>query len=76
MNLMPTNETVSANVRAAMQAVGMTQIELAQHIGLHQGRLSDRLRNRTPWKLDEVTKAAAALAVPLDQLLATGEPAA
>jgi transcriptional regulator with XRE-family HTH domain len=73
---LPTNQEVSANVRAEMARVGMTQAALAAGLGMHQSRLSDRLRDNVSWRIDELTKTAELLSVPLDQLLASGEPAA
>ena len=66
--LKPTNDQVSANIRAEIARKSMTQTELAAGLGIHQSALSERLRGRVSWRLEELTTAAEILGVTFEQL--------
>lgn len=65
-----TAERTGANVRAEMARRGLSQIELAQQLGMSQSMLSYRLSGKTVFNIDELTRVAAALEVPLTALVA------
>lgn len=65
-----TAEQTGANVRAEAARRGMTQMELAQQLGMSQSMLSYRLAGKTVFNIDELTRVAAALQVPITALLA------
>lgn len=58
-----TQEAISLQVRVYMALERMSQTTLAGHLGMAQGRVSDRLNGRTEWT-----------ATDLDVLLALGVP--
>jgi transcriptional regulator with XRE-family HTH domain len=58
-----------ANVRAEMARRGVTQQTLAAHLNLPQSAVSNRLRGKTAFNVNELAAAAAFLGVPLSALL-------
>lgn len=48
------SRTVASNVRAEMGRYNVTQQRIAAALGLKQQNVSDRLRGRTPFTLDEI----------------------
>lgn len=57
------------NVAAEMARSGLTQIDLAGMLGMHQTALSRRLTGRTEWTLSEAKRVADVLGVELSVLL-------
>ena len=78
MELTPTSgtasERVAANVRAELDARGMSQSTLADLLHCSEATLSRRLRGLHPWKVNEVEAAAKVLGLDVNDL--TGETAA
>lgn len=70
------SETVAANVRAEMGRARVTQVVLAQALGISQASMSGRLRGLIPWRVDEVAATAAALGVPFADLVREREAVA
>jgi len=48
---------------------GISQAELAEHLGTNQASVSARLRGRTPFNINELTAIAQRLNVPLSDLM-------
>lgn len=65
-----TAERTGANVRAEMARRGLSQVALAEQLGISQSMLSNRLAGKTVFNIDELTRIAAALDVPIAALLA------
>lgn len=65
---MTIDETIGAQVHAAMWRARVSQVQLAGALGLDQAAVSRRLRGRTPWKASEVLSAAALLGVSITDL--------
>lgn len=63
----------SAAVREALRSRGLRQVQVAPLLGLSQVALSDRLRGRTPFTLQDLDRIAEHLGIPVAELL---EPAA
>ena len=68
MALTPTAQT-GRNVRAEMARAGVSQIDLAERVGLSQSGLSKRLRGVVPFDVNELDSIATALDVPIADLL-------
>lgn len=66
MNL---NQTVAAEVRAAMARAGKRQADIAGVIGMHQGSLSKRLSGDMPFRVDELVQIARAVDVAPSELI-------
>lgn len=49
------SEAIRVEVRAHLARIGVTQGQLAKALGVSQQSVSDRMRGRTPWTLDETT---------------------
>lgn len=56
-------------IREAMSSSGVTQIALAERLGLTQPAVSARLAGRTPITVDELRTIAAFLNVPVADLV-------
>jgi transcriptional regulator with XRE-family HTH domain len=69
----PLTQIVASGVRAEMARRGLSQQQLADKAGISQQTLSRRIRidSPTPFDTDELERVAAALDVPVEQLLAT-----
>lgn len=65
-----TAERTGANVRAEMARRGLSQVALAEQLGISQSMLSNRLAGKTVFNIDELTRIAGLLDVPLSALLA------
>lgn len=61
---------VGANVRAELARAGKTQAWLAGVLHMKQQSVSDRLRGVVAFDVDEVTRVASALGLPVSTLLA------
>lgn len=66
-----TREQIGANVRAALEANGLTQQNLADALGRSQTVISDRLRGVTHFRVDELQIVARLTGTTLDELVAT-----
>ena len=75
MALTPTAQT-GRNVRAEMARAGVSQIDLAERVGLSQSGLSKRLRGVVPFDVNELDAIATALGVPAVSLLPQPEAVA
>ena len=75
MALTPTAQT-GRNVRAEMARAGVSQIDLAERVGLSQSGLSKRLRGVVPFDVNELDSIATALGVPVVALLPQPEAVA
>ena len=75
MALTPTAQT-GRNVRAEMARAGVSQIDLAERVGLSQSGLSKRLRGVVPFDVNELDAIATALGVPVVSLLPQPEAVA
>ena len=75
MALTPTAQT-GRNVRAEMARAGVSQIDLAERVGLSQSGLSKRLRGVVPFDVNELDSIATALGVPVVSLLPQSEAVA
>jgi len=60
---------VGKKIRAAMAYAGISQTELAKHLGTNQASVSARLRGRTPFNINELTAIAQHLNMPLSDLM-------
>lgn len=76
MNYSALSHHVAAEIRAEMARQRMSLAELAGRIGLSESTLRRRLDGRTPFGLDEFARTAAALNVPVEQLMPPGTDAA
>ena len=65
-----TNQRINQNIRAELARKQMTQMQVAEILGLTQSSVSSRLRGDTRWKLDELVILAEALHVDAATLLA------
>jgi transcriptional regulator with XRE-family HTH domain len=63
------DEAVGQNLHMTMWRRGIPQTRLAERLGVTQGTLSRKLRGKSPWTLDEVYAAAAALGCDPKELL-------
>ena len=52
------DQTVAANIRAEAARVGVTQVMLANHLGISQSGVSARFKGRVEWSLREVEAVA------------------
>src|SRR5262245_26437849 len=66
-------QAVATRVRAFRKQRGLTQAELAANAGLAEGTISRLEKNHEPPTLNSLARIAAALGVPIEQLL-TGVP--
>lgn len=64
-----TNQRINDNIRAELARKRMTQQQVASVLELSQASVSDRLVGRTAWKVNELTRLAEALDVPVASLL-------
>jgi transcriptional regulator with XRE-family HTH domain len=69
MTEMTAAKLVGGNVRAELARAGKTQAWLAGVLGLSQQVVSERLRGRVAFDVDELTKVAGALGVPVAALM-------
>jgi transcriptional regulator with XRE-family HTH domain len=60
---------VSLNIRAGMARAGVNQTQLAEALGMRQAGVSDRLRGRVPWTVDQLVTVADVLGCRPSQLL-------
>ena len=67
-------EEIAANVRAAMARKRLDQTSLAATLGISRSALSDRCRGITNFRVDELQLVAAALEVPLSDLIEPRSP--
>lgn len=69
------NQTAAAEIRAEMGRQQLTHRELARRLDWNHVSLGRRLKGTSPLSLDELDHIAAALNVPMQQLLgpATGQ---
>lgn len=74
MNPTPAS-SVADRVRKHILVAEVSQDELGLKIGLSQPAISRRMTGAMPWRLDELEKLAAALGLPLVELL-DGSPLA
>lgn len=70
-----TNQRINENIRAELARQQMTQMQVADLLQLSQSGVSSRLRGDTRWRVDELTRLAEALRIPVAVLLAE-QPAA
>jgi transcriptional regulator with XRE-family HTH domain len=56
-------------IRIWLDLLGLTQVELADRLGISTYALSRRMQGRQPWRAFEVRQAADALGVPQTSLL-------
>lgn len=68
----PTTLAVAANVRSLMALRGLTQHDVARHLGISQQAVSDRLRGETVWNVNELADVALLLDVTAASLLVDG----
>lgn len=59
----------SANIRAELARAQVTQIALAEYLGISQASVSAKLKGKTPWSLAEVGAVALALEVDPAELI-------
>lgn len=71
-----TAERVGTNVRAEMTRAGVSQTTLAEQLGMSQPALSKRLLGKQVFDIDELTRVAEHLGVPVAVLLADHTAAA
>lgn len=64
-------DVISANIRAELARRRGAQADLAELLSCSQGAISDRMRGRTRFQIEELEAIAAFLEVPLEHLLAT-----
>lgn len=69
------NESVAREVRAEMARRRWGQHAMAARLGWSQAFLSRRLTGRTPFSTHDLEKVAAALEVPVAQLIQPAHPA-
>lgn len=65
-----TAERTGANVRAEMARRNLSQKDLAERLAMSQSGLSYRLAGKTVFDIDELTRVAEVLEVPVSALLA------
>ncbi len=73
------NERVSSEIRAELGRQRMTQLALAEKIGMQPAILSKRLGSKEGFRsftLDELDAIASALGVPVERLIAPPAPLA
>lgn len=63
------NRQIGRNIRAELARIGSNQGKAAEHLGLTQGGMSDRIHGRTPWRVVEVLQLANLAGVPVARLL-------
>lgn len=68
---MPTSPSaeVGANVRAEMARRDVSQVKIAENLGMSQAAISSRLRGRTPFDINELAAIADYLEMPISGLL-------
>ena len=59
----PLSEVVSAEIRSLMGRYQVTQVMLASWLGVKQASISERLKGKSRWSLDEIDRVAAGFAV-------------
>ena len=60
---------VGANVRAELARRGLSQTDLAKHLGMSQTSISKRLRGEVSFNVDETAAAAEFLGLPVLALM-------
>lgn len=70
MAVIQPGEAVAANVKAEMARRSHSQNTFAPLVGMRQQALSRRLSGKTAFTIDELARIAAALGVPLVDLIA------
>lgn len=71
---MTTDVIVGERVHQVMWRNRVSQVQLADKLGMVQSTLSRKLRGQRPWTLDELLSAAAYLEVPVTDLLPLAGP--
>lgn len=66
---------IGERVRISMWRARITQKQLADALNVDQAAVSRRLRGRTPWKVTDISAAAALLGISVDDLLPPREAA-
>lgn len=67
-------DTVAAEVRAHMARRRVTQVQLAEILGIKQVSVSERLRGKTPFRLEEIGVIAEAFGIHPAALLGGHSP--
>lgn len=70
------HQRIAAEVRAEMGRQDVSQGQLAERLGTHQTAVSRKLTGRFEFTVKDIEAYAAALGVPVDQLLGAPERAA
>lgn len=63
-------QRVADNIRAEVARRKLSQVKLAEQVGIRQQALSRRLNGTTPFRIDELVRIAAVLDIPLAELVA------
>ena len=63
-------QRVVDNIRAEVARRRLSQVSLAEQVGIRQQALSRRLNGTTPFRIDELARIAQALNMPLAELVA------
>lgn len=63
-------QRVADTVRAEVARRRLSQVKLAEQVGIRQQALSRRLNGTTPFRIDELARIADALNIPLADLVA------
>lgn len=66
---MTTNVAVGASVRAELARRKLTQGDVARWLGISQASVSDRLKGKTPFRIDELMTIAEEIGIPLAAML-------
>ena len=60
---------VANNIRAEVARRRLSQVKLAEQVGIRQQALSRRLNGTTPFRIDELARIAEVLDIPLSELV-------
>lgn len=60
---------VANNIRAEVARRRLSQVKLAEQVGIRQQALSRRLNGTTPFRIDELARIAEVLDMPLSELV-------
>lgn len=63
-------QRVADNIRAEVARRRLSQVKLAEQVGIRQQALSRRLTGSTPFRIDELARIAEVLDIPLAELVA------